>query len=313
MTRYPHTGPERPTSDAPGSEPDTQPRALSAGSHREARTDGGAAGTVRVGTYNVRYAGIDEGQFAWEQRRDAVVTAIRRADADVMALQEVWLEQLPDLRDRLNYEWIAHPDASGPHTPLAYEPTRFTVVDDGTFGLAPGGERGVVAWDAHFQRLVTYATLRDRQTDRTFTVFSVHFDHEGTTARRESARLLTDRLPDGPCVVAGDYNCESGSEPYRRLAEPLIDTAHRAADRQGPRSTYVGFGRSDEDAAAANRDDPDGRGGADQDDVGPSTPIDRRRLDHLFARGFDVQRHRVCVPDGLASDHRPVVTDLVME
>lgn len=135
-----------------------------------------------------------------------------------MALQEVWLKQLPDLRDRLEYAWVAHPDASGPHTPLAYKPTRFTVVDEGTFGLAPGGERGVIGWDAHFQRLVTHATFRDRQTDRNFILFSVHLDHEGATARRESAHLLTDRLPEGPCVVAGDYDCDVGSNPYRRFA-----------------------------------------------------------------------------------------------
>jgi Metal-dependent hydrolase len=172
----------------------------------------------------------------------------------------------------------------------------------GSFGLAPGGERGVIAWDAQFQRTVTHATFRDRQTDDTFTVFSVHLDHDGSTAREKSAQLLTGRIPANPCVFAGDYNCVPESDPYKQLTVPLTDTRKAAIHRDGPQETYVGFDTGDDSGP---------EGGKQQSRVG--NDADSRQLDYLFTRGFSVVRHRVNVPDGLSSDHRPVMVDLIVE
>ncbi|MFB6175834.1 MAG: endonuclease/exonuclease/phosphatase family protein [Halobaculum sp.] len=235
----------------------------------------------------MRYAGVDEGTHAWERRRDAVATTIRTAAPDLLATQEVWLGQLADLQERLNYAWVAHPDDTGPHTPIAYRSDRFTVVESGAFGLAPGGERGVLGWDAAYPRTVTHATFRDRRMDRTFQFCSIHLDHRGEEARREGARLVTDRLSDGPAVVAGDCNCEPGSEPYRRLTDVASDTAETAMRREGPRETYVGFSEN-------------------------GNP-DARRLDYVFGRGCAVRRHHTLDPDGHPSDHRPVVVELSVE
>ncbi len=241
--------------------------------------------SVRFATYNVRYLGIDEKQLAWTVRRDAVTAAIRAIDPDLLALQEVWLGQLSDLRSQLPYGWVAHADDSGPHTPIAYRRDRFSVTDQGAFGLAPGRQRGVLGWDAAYPRTVTYATLTDRHTGRWFTFVSVHLDHEGRVARREGTRVVCDWLPDGPVVVAGDCNCTPGTPPYQRFTAELSDTAVAARDRTGPQATYVGFD-------------------------GTTEP---RRLDYLFSRGWTVTRHHVFEPDGVASDHRPVVADCSFE
>lgn len=237
---------------------------------------------LRVGTYNVRYSGLDEGCLAWERRRDRVAATLREHRPDAVALQECWMGQLAELRERLpGYDWVAHPDDAGAHTPIGYRPDRLTLADSTAFGLAPGGQRGVLGWDAALPRTVTVATLRDDRTGRRLTLLSVHLDHRGERARLEGARLLLERLPDGPAVVAGDCNCEPGSDPYRALTAELDDARSVAARRVGPGATYAGFG----------------------DDADP------RRIDYLFVRGYGVGEYRT-VDGDRASDHRLVLAEL---
>jgi len=243
-----------------------------------------SADSLRLGTYNVRYSGLDEGALAWEQRREGVAAALREHRPDAVALQECWMGQLDDLRERLpGYDWVAHPDDVGAHTPIGYRPERLTVADTTAFGLAPGGQRGVLGWDAALPRTVTGATLLDDRTDRRLTLLSVHLDHRGERARLEGARLALERLPDGPAAVAGDCNCEPGSDPYRALTAELDDARPAAARRVGPEATYAGFG----------------------DDA------DRRRIDYLFVRGVEVAVYRTVDADPPPSDHRLVLADLL--
>lgn len=254
---------------------------------------------LRVASYNVRYAGLDAGRLDWSVRRDGVASLVRDIDPDVLAVQEVWMDQLPDLRDRLpGYDWVAFPDRNGEHTPIAVRRRRVAVASAGAFGLAPGGDREVTAWDAAIPRTVTHATLRDRRAPappdadgRTVAVFSVHLDHAGERARLEGARLVRDRVPDGPVVVAGDLNCQTGSPPYEALTADLTDARLAAHERDGPDRTYVGF---------------------DADDGVSGDPA-ARRIDHVLVRGCAVERYRV-VPhdaDAPASDHFPVVADVI--
>lgn len=255
------------------------------------RTDSDAS--LTVATYNIRYSDLDEGGQVWEQRRDAVAATIRASGSDIIALQECWFDQLDDLATRLpTYEWVGHPDRTGEHTPIGYDPDRVTIESSGAFGLAPGGERGVIGWDALFPRTVTHGTFRDPATERQFAVFSVHFDNHGSRARTESASLIAERFPECPVIVAGDVNCGPGTDPYRILTRHLTDACATADTRTGPEATYVGF----DDAAER---DP----GA----------IGDERIDYIFVRGFEVASHATLLPPSNGaqpSDHLPVVTEL---
>lgn len=253
--------------------------------------------SLRVVAYNLRYAGLDDGPIAWERRRDRVGDVLGRLAPDVIALQECWHGQLDDVRTHTPHEWVAFPDDNGSHTPVGFDPDRFARVDADAFGLAPGGERGVLGWDAAFPRVATRVRLRDRETDQAFSVVSVHLDHRGPEARLEGARLVCDRLPAGPAVVAGDCNCPPGSPPHETFTRELSDSRHAAAETAGPAATYVGFG------------------GRAHDEDGPA---DRRRLDYVFTRGFETLRHAVHAgdadgrdePSQRPSDHRAVAVDL---
>lgn len=254
-----------------------------------------AADRLRVGTYNIRYANLDLGPRAWPRRRDGVAAAVALHRPDLIGLQECWLDQLPDLRDRLpEYEWVAHTAGNGEHTPIGYRPERLEPLDEGQIGLSPSGDPGSVGWDAAVARFLTWATFRDRRTGVEFDCRNVHFDHEGRVARRESARQVRNRTGDRPTVVLGDLNAPPLSGPYRSLTREF-DDARLVADRVfGPGSTFVGFGGE----------------GVEEDGPRERQP----RLDYVLVSGFGVDRYAVStVADATGrypSDHLPVVADL---
>jgi endonuclease/exonuclease/phosphatase family metal-dependent hydrolase len=247
--------------------------------------------TIRLLTYNVRYAALDDGENAWEHRRDGVASVLGFHAPDVICLQEVWRGQLADLRARLpGYEW-AHGDvANGEHTPIGYRPERVDVVDRTAFSLSETpADLNAYDWDAAVPRVTTAATLRDVETDVRFRACSTHFDHQSPAARRRSAGLLADRLADrsAPTVLAGDLNCTPGDDPYRTLRDAGFRDARAVADApHGPEATF-------------------------NDWAGPQPG---RRIDHVLVDGFDVDRFGVLADlDGRGqypSDHFAVLADL---
>lgn len=255
---------------------------------------------LRVMSYNVRYATLDRGVRAWANRRDGVAAVVRLHRPDVLCLQEVWQDQLPDLRERLpDYEWATERHRTGEHTPVGYRPDRLSLDSFDTFALAPDPDAvGEVGWDASIPRIATAVALRDREAGTTFDLVNVHLDHEGALARRESARLLQERLDTSPSLLVGDLNARPASGPYRSLVQrgPFADARGVADTRLGPGETYVGF---------------DGEGveeGTDRD------PTRDKRIDYVLVRGFDVDLYATTADvDGTwrhPSDHLPVVTDV---
>jgi endonuclease/exonuclease/phosphatase family metal-dependent hydrolase len=279
--------------------------------------DGGdRAEEIRVLSYNVYYAGIESTpEWSWDRRRESVASTLRFHRPDVVALQEVWQDQLPDLRERLDgYDWYGERAAGGEHTPVGYRRDRFEREGAGVFALSETPEElGSVDWGGRYPRFATHVRLTDRVTGTTLLVVSTHLDHESEDARGAAARLLVDWLTgaedttlngvveEGPTTpieavdavaLAGDFNCTPGSDPYDHLtsAAPLADARTVAASQHhGPAVTYAGTAP----------DDPD------------QVP---KRIDHVFVTPtVDVVRTGVCADtdaDGQhPSDHLPVVAD----
>lgn len=250
--------------------------------------------TLRVCSYNVRYAGLDVEEDAWERRRDGVASLLRFHDPDVVCLQEVWQEQLPDLAERLPaYEWVRSGASNGEHTPIGYRAERLSTVDESAFSLSETpADLDAYDWDAAIPRVTTRATLEDGGTGERLAVVCTHFDHQSPEARRRSADLLADRLRDRslPTVLAGDLNCTPADDPYGTLTDAgFRDAREAAADPHGPEETFNDF----------------------------EAPQPGERIDHVLVDGFDVERFGVLADlDGRArypSDHFAVVADLTVD
>lgn len=255
-------------------------------------------------SYNVRVAFPGEDRNTWERRKASVAGTVRVHRPDIVGLQEPVERQLSDLRECLPaYRWIGvgrrDGESAGEYCPIGYRKSRFDLENRATFWLSTSPVKpGSIGWDATYPRLVTQTRLRDTETDSQIRVFNTHFDHEGETARAESARLLRQRVAStgGPSVVIGDFNCEAESLLYRILEgsstdAPRLVNAMDTTERphHGPQVTHTGF------------DDPSSG----------------RKIDHIFVTpGFQVRQHATCAdtrPDGrFPSDHLPLVADIAL-
>ncbi|WP_434520947.1 endonuclease/exonuclease/phosphatase family protein [Halorubrum sp. AS12] len=230
---------------------------------------------IRVVSYNVRYANRGDHHDGWHDRRDAVGRLVRFHRPDVAAFQEPLPEQRSDLRERLpEYEFVGRgreEGGEGEGCPIAVRSDRFEVLDSDTFWLSETPEEPSTDWGAAHPRIATWARVRDVDGDTALRVVNTHFDHVSADARRESARLLRERIPetaggsetesDGstPVVLVGDLNCTPGSDPHRILVgdDPetdgntagiptedrvvLRDAATAADLRHGPATSLTDF------------------------------------------------------------------------
>ncbi len=159
---------------------------------------------------------------------------------------------------------------------------------------------GAKGWDAAIERIVTWGKFRDRTTSKIFYHFNTHFDHVGKEARRESAKLLLNKVKeiagDTLSIITGDFNATPNDEPIQVLTKKatphhFLDTRNLSVQpHYGPNGTFNGF---------RNRETSD-------------SPID-----YIFVnRSVPVLQHATLSQTWqgrFSSDHFPVLAVLVIE
>lgn len=281
---------------------------------------------IRVLSYNVRYANRGDHHDAWHDRRDAVARLVRFHRPDVAAFQEPLPDQRRDLRERLpSYEFVGRGRGTGGEgegCPIAVRAGRWEIVDSDTFWLSETPDRQSVGWDAAHPRIATWARVRAVDGDAALLVVNTHFDHVSAAARRESARLLRERVPElagevagagepggsPPVVLVGDLNCTPGSDPHRIL---LGDDPEADAGASGTGENAVDDRIALRDAAAVT----DLRHGPETSLTDFARLIDGRRIDHaLVSPGVDVAAFATLADRDdrgrYPSDHLPILTRL---
>ncbi|KZE17856.1 endonuclease [Sphingomonas hankookensis] len=255
-----------------------------------------AARDLTVMSLNIRLPAEGDGANRWELRRDLTAATIRRADPDVIGMQELFKLQADDVVARLpRYRWIGvgrsgTGRAEDEHMGVFYRADRLQVERWGNFWLSDTPEvPGSISWGHPYPRMVTWAIFRERDGNR-FAMFNTHLPYraEDEAAREKGAALLAARIPgiagDLPVVLTGDFNTVPDSPTHRRLERDLSDAWVATRRRSGPEATFHGF-----------------------------TGTPDRRIDWIFTRGFtpvsvttiDTRRG-----DVFPSDHYPVVAVL---
>ncbi|MFC7325701.1 endonuclease/exonuclease/phosphatase family protein [Halorubrum rutilum] len=280
---------------------------------------------IRVLSYNVRYANRGDHHDAWHDRRDAVARLVRFHRPDVAAFQEPLPGQREDLRERLPaYKFVGRgreADGEGEGCPIGVRADRWAIADGDTFWLSETPDRQSVGWDAAHPRIATWARVRAADGDAEFLLVNTHFDHVSADARRESARLIRERLPelaDGgaglgggepagspPVALVGDLNCTPGSDPHRILLGDGPDADSGGREKGG------GDGLALRDAAAV----ADLRHGPETSLTDFARLIDGRRIDHaLVSPAFDVAAFATLADRDdrgrYPSDHLPILARL---
>jgi endonuclease/exonuclease/phosphatase family metal-dependent hydrolase len=289
--------------------------------------------SIRLLSYNVRYSTLDSGDDVWAERRDGVASVIRFHAPDVVCLQEVWEDQLSDLRDRLPaYAWVHADTASGEHTPIGYRPDRVTVRDSDAFSLSETpGDLHAMDWDTTVPRVTTTAGLDAAATDRAADRREVaeRASSEGQKVPRTVRTAAEGRReqtaePRGRAVRVVNTHLDHESERARRRGAALL--ADRFGDRDGVTVLAGDFNCGTADAPYRTLTDDGGFRPAREladDTHGPLTtfndfeaPQSGERLDHVLVDGVAVDRFGVLADlddrGRYPSDHFAVLADLTL-
>lgn len=256
---------------------------------------------VDVMSFNIRLDHAGDSLNNWKFRKDNAAQMIAYYAPDIVGMQEVVKNQLDDLKNRLpQYTALgvgrADGKEKGEYCSLFFKTDRFDLIKNGDFGLSETPDSiGLKGWDAACERIVTWAILKDKTSGKQLAAFNTHFDHIGEVARRESAKLILNKIKviagGLPVIVTGDFNGTIDSEPIVILTEGgMKNTNMMAKTVYGPVWSFHDFGR---------------------------IPVEERRLiDFILVNGpITVDKCRVIgdKPDnGYLSDHTPVMASMTL-
>lgn len=211
-----------------------------------------SAGSLKVMSFNVRYPAKSDGPNVWELRRDLLVSTIKEKNPDIVGTQELFYEQGQYIVEKApEYTWFGvsrRGDKTDEHMGVFYKSGTLRLIESGNFWLSENPETaGSMSWSVTLPRMVTWGLFEIKTSGKKFYFYNTHFPHRGQDgeARIQCAKVIQQRmagLPKAvPFVLAGDFNTDVGSVPYRVIAEGLTDAWDTAATKAGPRGTFHGF------------------------------------------------------------------------
>ena len=251
---------------------------------------------ITVMTYNVYIKG--SGEKSPENRAPHIVENIRSHMPDSFGLQEAdpdWIERIAEAMPEYAYVGIGRDTGGGGEaSPVFYKKDKYEVLDSGTFWLSKTPNKPSRGWDAMFNRVCTYAVLRDVETGFIYAHFNAHFDHLGVIARLESVSVVADKISricnTFPAVFTGDLNDYEGGDMYNRVLETGFKDTKALAVTADDKPTYHGY------SDLVEKDDP---------------------IDFIFvnAMATEVESYTVdtTLHNGIyASDHHPVISKMTL-
>jgi endonuclease/exonuclease/phosphatase family metal-dependent hydrolase len=255
---------------------------------------------IITGTFNLRYDNAGDTGNLWKDREPVAAALIRFHQFDIVGTQEGLKNQLEDLKNSLpeyTYYGIGRDDgkSKGEHSAIFYKKDRFTSLDSGDFWLSQTPEKPGFGWDARNNRICSWLKLKDKKSKKEFYVFNVHYDHRGMEARRESSKLIMQKIKaiagDRPVILTGDFNGSNETEWYQYINNStVLKDALLQVDKP-----YINNGSFN--SFKANN---------------PSNEI----IDHIFiSKQFKVTRYGILTDTyhgKFPSDHFPVLTDLLL-
>ena len=195
-----------------------------------------SAQNLTVATYNIRNDNawdIKNGN-GWAQRCPVICKMVQFHDFDIFGAQEVLHNQLTDMLSNLQeytYIGVGRDDGKekGEYEPVFYKKDKFKLLQSGHFWLSKDTDKPNRGWDAAYIRLCTWGKFLDKKTGFTFWFFNLHMDNEGVAARRESSKLVLNKINEmcnnETVILTGDFNVDQHNESYS-----LINTSGKLKD-----------------------------------------------------------------------------------
>ncbi|KAF0522021.1 Endonuclease/exonuclease/phosphatase [Gigaspora margarita] len=294
---------------------------------------------LRVATFNIRFD-FNNGAIApsiaktvntagerpWHIRRRRVADTILFHRVDIVGLQEVLKNQISDLEALLGQDWhwvgVGRDDGkvAGEFVPIFYNKNRVELLESKYYWLSETPDvPGSKGWDADLPRVVTQIRFLDLITGKKFWFINTHFDHGGSLAREESAKLILRQSQDlfkspDPVFLTGDFNCQENEEPYKLL------TGKKYANNND-NTNLASLSFADTRYEISNKSIETSYGFSNTF-TGFSSSVEPIRIDFILVNNNNLETQIVKVlnhgtipnlyDDNLyISDHRPVIADLI--
>ena len=257
---------------------------------------------MKVGTYNIRYDNPKDTGNLWVSRAPVVVELLRFHEFDIFGTQEGLKNQLDDISNGLpqyTRYGIGRNDGKdqGEHSAIYFKKDKFDLLNKGDFWLSETPDKPSLGWDAKCcNRICSWIYLRDKKSGKNFYFFNAHFDHQGIEARKESSKLVLQRIKEiaglQPVIFTGDLNGAHQSEWYQTIATSgiLKDAYKEVAHPYAVNASFNSFGK-----------------------VHGRTEI----IDHVFtSQHFTIQKWGLLTDTyhgKFPSDHFPVMVELTLK
>ena len=190
------------------------------------------AQSFNVATFNIRYDNPRDSGNLWVNRAPIVTNLIRFHDFDVFGIQEGLKNQIDDMSTALP-EYARYGKGrddgkeAGEHSVIYYKKDKFKLLKSGDFWLSATPNVPGKGWDATCcNRICSWVYLESTVSKKKFYLFNVHFDHQGVIARKESGKLMVEKIKEiagnEAVLLTGDLNGQRESEWYKTIANSGI-------------------------------------------------------------------------------------------
>ena len=207
---------------------------------------------IKVMSYNIRLDVASDGENRWDNRKEFLARQVKFYEPDFMGVQEALPTQMAYLLLYFNNQYdaigVGREDGKteGEYSAIFYNSKKYKVLQQSTFWLSETPNVPSMGWDAACKRICTYGLFENITTKQKIWVFNTHFDHVGTTARTESAKLILKKIKalntqNYPFFLTGDFNLEPDSKPITEIKKILKDSKEIAKLTFGPTGTFNGF------------------------------------------------------------------------
>ena len=184
----------------------------------------------KVISYNIRVlTPHDTDSLHWDIRKPATITMIEQEQPDIFGLQESFLEQTRYVEAECQqYVRIGvgenDEDPASEVNAIFYLRDKFELLEKKSIWLSETPDTCSRGWDADYNRMATFVTLRDKNNGKELTYINTHFDHVGRVARIESAKMIAERIKSlqaaGKKAIIGSL--EKASEAINGMSGTVI-------------------------------------------------------------------------------------------
>ncbi len=190
---------------------------------------------IRVVSFNILFDKGDsklQPQNRWPTRKNALIEATKRMNADILGVQEPLDHQLVFLKEQLSdYHFFSGDrDGAGMRPGIFFKKDRFERIEEHSYRLQSDGKQYEhVTSDENWKkkyRILNHVKLRDTRTDKSIHVFNTHLsfksadwrEMEATAMHEITTRTLqeeqTQSGSESACIVMGDFNSFASRVDY---------------------------------------------------------------------------------------------------